>query len=954
MTTSEMAIVLQKIAKHSRTPNFFWTVAGTGLLLLAVQMTAQAQCLTSRQLYGKVVALENNAYLAAGEKRIRGLALQKASDSCRSNKDSAYARLLHRIGLWEFLSGAPNDAISHTRISAQINTSGKKGTDRKQAINSYYNLGYYYADLNRYADALGYYDLCIITGSSYKDSVTLIDVLNARMQKAHIYYQTGDYQKAIEETTLGLRTAAAIKNVSLTIGLLNEQAQAYAAVQQVEDATAAANKAAALISNDDDEALANNYKIKATISEASGNYGEAMAYHGKAIQARSKVKDTAGLAGDYLDAGNTLRKEAIQNNSGDYAKAIRCYKQSFALAQSSNAILTAMKALNNLAAFSFRKSNYQDALSGYHASLQLAVARFKNGNTLMHPTYRQCNAGSDKNFLSLLLANKTECLLHLYKQSGSKPYLAAALSTALLTDSLITDMRHQQAGEQSKLYWRSETREFFTNAIEACYQANDANLAFYFMEKSRAVLLNDKLNELGTAAQLPAKEGAEEQKLQIAVFAQQQRIAELSDTDPAYEEEQVKLFAAKEALDRYIKTLQANHAAYYQYKYADDVPVLGALQKQLVARQSFVHYFFNDTAVYILAITPASATLIKQRGKDIQAALSGFVKRCSNIQALNNQYDSFAMQAFKLYQTLFEPLHLPAGRVIICHDAAAAIPFEAFTTDRGGKNFLINNYAFSYVYSARFLLKKFSNPPGRGQFLGVAPVFYAAYLNVQPLNGAQASLANAAEHYGNSKLLTHTQASCRNFLTQLPRYTIAAVFSHARADSTDKEPLLFMADSVIRLSELQQVRNPATELIVLSACQTNAGKMATGEGIFSLARGFAAAGIPAIAATSWKADEEATYGITKLFLQNIANGMRKDDALQQAKLSFMQNGATKNKLPYYWANIIIAGNAAPVTLANSNNNMWWISGLGSLALLIAGAIILRKKSKKAGNGFLLN
>ncbi len=924
---------------------FFRLISVAGVALLIGQIGAQAQCLSSRQLYYEVIRLENDASLEISEKRPRALLLQKRFDSCGAYKDSAYARLLHRLGVWEF-SVAPNDAISHTLASVRLNTSRRQEANPRLAVNSYYNLGYYFRVLQRYADALAYFDSCIVAGSRFQDSGTLVHVINARNQKAYICYQTGDYQQTIAEAALGLKTAAAINNAPLTIGLLNEQAQAYAAMGQISDAGNAADKALALIGKRDEAALANNYKIRAAANETAGNFAAAMAHHAQVIRLHKKAGDTAALALDYIDAGNTLREEAIATNSSSYSKVANCYIRSLALARKAGITDGVIGALNNLAAIRFRERNYKDALTTYHSGLSLIVGAFSHSNSLSNPTYRQCNPVSNKNTLSILLANKAECLLHLYKQSYQKTYLTAALRTALLTDSLITAMRHEQKDEQSKLYWRSETREFFTNAIEACYQANDAGLAFYFMEKSRSVLLYEKLNETGSAARLPAEAAAEEQRLQIAVFAQQQTIANLDNTDPAYEDAQTKLFAAREALDRYIRGLQAAHPVYYQYKYADDVPAPHDLKKYIAANgQSFVHYFISDTAVYMLAITPTSSLLLKQRGAGFQAQLAGFLKTCSDIQGLNNRYHSFAAQAYRLYKTLVEPLRLPKGRIVICHDAIA-IPFEALTTNSEGTDFLIYSYSFSYVYSARALLKKFDHPPGRGQFLGVAPGRYAVYLGVQPLSRSGAALGEAATYYSHASLIKNKQANCRNFLAQLPHYTIGAIFSHARADSTDKEPLLFMADSVIRLSQLQGIRNPSTELIVLSACQTNAGRMATGEGIFSLARGFAAAGIPAIAATCWKADEEATYSITKSFLRHIANGMRKDDALQQAKLRYMQSGATRNSLPYYWANMVLAGNAEPVTLAADGSKAWWIAGAVLVFILIA--FIRRKRRQKSG------
>src|SRR5205809_2653246 len=105
-----------------------------------------------------------------------------------------------------------------------------------------------------------------------------------------------------------------------------------------------------------------------------------------------------------------------------------------------------------------------------------------------------------------------------------------------------------------------------------------------------------------------------------------------------------------------------------------------------------------------------------------------------------------------------------------------------------------------------------------------------------------------------------------------------------------------MQDSVIHLSELQLLKNPATKLVLLSACQTNVGKAATGEGIYSLARGFATAGISSVAATLWKADEQTIYIVSEKFNEYLSKGMSKDEALQKAKLYFTESNANSEKL----------------------------------------------------------
>jgi CHAT domain-containing protein len=150
---------------------------------------------------------------------------------------------------------------------------------------------------------------------------------------------------------------------------------------------------------------------------------------------------------------------------------------------------------------------------------------------------------------------------------------------------------------------------------------------------------------------------------------------------------------------------------------------------------------------------------------------------------------------------------------------------------------------------------------------------------------------------------------------------------------------------MIHLSELQLLNRPATKLVVLSACQTNVGKSATGEGVYSLARGFASAGVPSISATLWKADEHTIYTISERLHYYLSTGMRKDEALQKAKLDFLRSNRGEKNLPYYWANMILIGKPTPIALSVVSYH-WWFVGVGIVILILIIAIFLIKRRYK--------
>jgi hypothetical protein len=76
--------------------------------------------------------------------------------------------------------------------------------------------------------------------------------------------------------------------------------------------------------------------------------------------------------------------------------------------------------------------------------------------------------------------------------------------------------------------------------------------------------------------------------------------------------------------------------------------------------------------------------------------------------------------------------------------------------------------------------------------------------------------------------------------------------------------------------------------------------------------------------------------------------MNKDEALQKAKLYFIQNNGSEKMLPFYWANMILIGNADAIKFSNvSANYRWIVLGGGAIAILIAAVYLSRtKKARK--------
>lgn len=911
----------------------------------ALSFDCSAQYSTNKSIWENLISIENNSSLDSKQKLDQVLSLKHVFDSSKLKKDSVYARILHRAGAYEYATNnsiPTENSISLILAAAKINSSGISGSSKRFLVNSYTNLGVFYETIGIYGLALKYYDSALITRKQYQEHE--VEMLTLLSGKAYMFYKIGDYQRSIDQLSEAMDEARRIKDTLSISDIYIQRAQAYLMEDLLEKALNDIQAAGYLAGKTNNELLlTNSMFIEADILAKKKEYSKALRFYTEAIKKRITTENYSQIANDYIDMGNFFKYQL-----SNYSAAKKCYYQTIAYAKKGGNKEIMAKGHVNLGIAGFDEHHTLEAEQFY-------IKAFKDLNfigaddILANPSATNINFIGNKELILVILGNKTELLQQKFKETGKKIFLTACLQTALLTDTLITNIRHEHLGEQSKLYWRNWTREFFTNAIEACWLANDTNLAFFFMEKSRAVLLNDKLNELGASSYLPDDEVRKERNLQIEIILARQNLSSLTNNTTEYEIRQSIVLQNQDKLEHYIRSLEEKYPAYYQYKYADGVVPLTALQKYLAEHnQSFAHYFMNDTVSYVLCITPHSSRIIKLATKNFDyKKIAAFNHYCMDKSALLSDYSSFASLSNTLYKTLFQPLQIPKGRVIISPDNFM-LSFDALSADPEANHFLLNDYVFSYVYSARYLLNNLKPLPAKADFIGFAPVSFQSYLNVPDLKQSAVSLKKAAGYYNDPKLYIEKEATKNNFIKYLSHYSIVNIFSHAVADSSESEPLLYMQDSVIRLSELQIIGPHVTSLVILSGCETNVGKNATGEGVYSLARGFAAIGIPSVAATLWKADEESIYAITERFHMYLSQGISKDSALQKAKLDFIRiNTNNEKSLPYYWAGMIITGDMYPIYLSSDSHILKWIIGGAVLLIGIVFPIVLRRRKGTA-------
>lgn len=104
-----------------------------------------------------------------------------------------------------------------------------------------------------------------------------------------------------------------------------------------------------------------------------------------------------------------------------------------------------------------------------------------------------------------------------------------------------------------------------------------------------------------------------------------------------------------------------------------------------------------------------------------------------------------------------------------------------------------------------------------------------------------------------------------------------------------------------------------TQLVVLSACDTGVGQVATGEGVYGLRRSLTIAGAESQSMSLWQVEDNSTKDLMIAYYQNLRAGQGRSEALRQAQLA-MINSKDNDYRPYHWAAFINSGNWTPLDM----------------------------------------
>ncbi|WP_209330827.1 CHAT domain-containing protein [Lunatimonas salinarum] len=818
--------------------------------------------------------------------------------------------------------------------------------DPSMVVNSFYNLAFFHLGLGLIPEFRAYADSCIHYSNVYPEKQYI--GIHTYELLATYYYDIGDYASCLAKAELGIQTAEVEDRY---VGLLYLQsAQAGLALPDQSGTYAKAAEAlerSRILLKDDPDLAGLVRSVEAHYQWKTGHPELAQRRYEEAIARYSRAEDYEGVVRNLLKLGNLY-----SDKLGNPAMAKKVFEEGLKTLDRVNRIDLKPRILNSLALLLLENdvdaaiAYLQEALDG----LRVVPNRFELGGE---------EAGYSNDLLAgILLGDLGKSFSLKFNSTGDSTDLRTALSHFNAFIAATDRVRWSHEYDQSKLYWREQGKETFTQALDVCFQLNDAAAAYLFFEKSRAVMLQDRLNDQEARRFLSEAESAREKQLRIDVASLAQRLADMDESMDHYPERQAELSRLREQYRSFVKSLESKHPQYVEAKYGASTRPLSILRQLLKeGGQSYVA-FFNGLAdqqgeqyIYALVVNPEDARFVKVPMGQYKLRADRFLEIAASKELLNRNFGEFISLGYELYQQLIAPLGALQERLIVSPDDRL-LPVDLLVKDQcPNGSFLLYDYAVSYTYSAGLLGQSHRGGlDGKPTLLGFAPVSYQAHLQLPTLTGADFSLNKLNTFFSGCEFFVQGDATKGRFMDKITDHAMVVLYTHAEADTANQEAYLYFHDDRLKVSELQLLDALPTELIILSACNTGTGANRPGEGVFSLARGFAAAGIPTSVTTLWEIDSRATYSLTENFYRQVVTGISMDEALRQAKLMMLQGDDRMQALPYFWGGSIVLGSVQPLIVERNWSKSLCYGMVGILFILAVVVYWVRARKRDRSNG----
>lgn len=752
---------------------------------------------------------------------------------------------------------------------------------RFEIASGYQMLGLASEKMSRYDDAIAQQ---IRGRDMFRDLGRSLQAAQGVQYLANICWEKGDFRQAMIYQNEALAVFSKNNNVKLlsmgyaTQGLISMGlGETGKAREQLNHAFELAESSG---SSEDQSAILKNLGI---LSLRESRFEEAEAYFGHAVAIDTTINSRAGLAYGYRNLGILKARMNLAE------QGIPLLRKSLALSKELRDTRNIVQSCYGLGLCLHEAGRYREASAVLDSGLV-----YLGDYTMPDLEWRLLwmKARSSRELASV--------------QEAIRNYQQAAV--------VVETMRQSLSAEAFKQGFLEDKGDLYADIISYLFALGRPADALEFAERAKSRSFIDMLATRSATSRGSAGMSVAS-ALRDSIDMYRYRLGSL-ESQPG-----VKTAALEEEISRvreemvHLENRYSEQVAAYQAQHPESADLItvepitvGKLREQLPDSTALIEYFVHADEIYIWLVTPKDidAKQVTVSGASLNETVRGF----------RNMIVSFLsadIEAQRLYDLLIRPLDAGlrgvSHLVIVPHDILHYCPFSALKDDEG--RVLLERFSLSLAPSSTVFgycrTKAAARPrPDNPRILAVSNPALGPEMN---LPFASKEVSTLQRTFPQVTVLAGKKATEEAVREELPKGDIIHFACHAEFNAAAplfSALLLAPSDSSNGRLEAHELfdLDLNCSLVTLSACESGLGRIAGGDDIIGLTRGFIYAGAPALITSLWKVDDLATAVLIKRFYRYLRQGMSTAEALRQAQLWVREQ---VNPQPSAWAAFGLTG-----------------------------------------------
>lgn len=661
------------------------------------------------------------------------------------------------------------------------------------------------------------------------------------------------------------------------------------------------------------------------------------------------------LASAYMNYGIFLMEKLDHNPAlENYTKALKLYLENYGSKHPATS-----RCFHNISKFYQETGSPDSALKYVQEALIAVVEDFQDMDIYLNPDPE--HSLSNLRLLSSLKL-KAELLITEFNREELKPdQLKLAFESLKLAILVVEELRMEYQSEESKLFLAANEKSTYNEIVKVAMRLyemkgdkNYMQTAFQYSEKGKSAILLSAIRDMeakdfsGIPPDLLQMETEINRQLGFykeKIYEEKRRSEADANKITLYES---YIFDLNHRSDSLLGLLERNYPEYFNLKYQTSVASLQQMQDWLKRDQVLLEYVICDSVLISFLISP-NDIMVKQCKMDLSfrddlSTLRQQLTSATFSSGVKDSYKSFVKASSGVYACLIKPFEeeIADKKLLIVPDEALAyIPFEILLTgqpeyeemDYSRLDYLLKKHVVSYSPSATLLLHAGMKKPKGASLLAFAPTYPAANMVKHSFESSRQAYRDelyplpftidevkAIQSITNATIYLNEEANELNFKQTAGNFDILHLAMHTIIDDDNpmysklafsKPAVDNQEDGFLNLTEIYNLRLKA-RLVVLSSCNSGSGKLKSGEGVMSLARGFMYAGCPNIIMTMWKVDDISGSKIMTGFYSYLKKSYSTEEALRMAKLDYLETASSLRAHPFFWSPYMSMGNSSRI------------------------------------------